>query len=332
MASPKRNQTTTSVLSALCYKDKLLLSYPEALALHSLRELDLPLLSTLNSPSPYISLEQGTKKDIIIATSIDSVVVYKIDEVNNINEICRWRPGISLTTSAISYTNEIVATGRADGIIQFWGFNEGSISKLWECAAHEASVNCIDFSSENNLLASSSRDCSCKIYNFQNQQLVKTLYFAEHDDTKNLPILSVKFSRSGDFLYTVAADQNSYITLWDVLENYKPIVTHRLHASPITAFTLSLDGFYLGIGTEDGFVKIMNTRTMEFEQDKEDMSAKVTALNFTWGSRNLIAAGSDGTLHSIANARGEGFFSKMSKVWVLTVFLLWIYLYLTNSS
>jgi len=120
------------------------------------------------------------------------------------------------------------------------------------------------------------------------------------------------------------------VTLWDVVENFKPITTHKVHASPISSFTLSLDGMYLGIGTVDGWVKILNTRTMEFEQDTEDMSAEVSALDFTWGSRNIITGGKDGTLHSLINSRGVGFFAKASKIWVISIFLLWIYLYLTS--
>lgn len=224
----------------------------------------------------------------------------------------------------------MIATGGADGKMKFWSFEGESSKKIWEISAHEAKINSIDFSSENNLVVSSSRDCTCKVFNYESQKLVKTLQFAEHDNTQNLPILGARFSKSGDFLYTVACDQYSYVTLWDVIENYKPITTHRVHASPVSSFTLSLDGFYLGIGTVDGWVKIMNTRTMELEQDKEDMDAEVSALNFTWGSRNLVAAGRDGTLHCLINSRGEGFFSKASKVWVFSIFLLWFYLYLTN--
>lgn len=81
MANLKNKSSSSHVLAVLCYKDKILLSNPEGLTLHSLRELDLPKLGDYASRSPFISLELGYKKDIIIATALDLVSVIKIDDL-----------------------------------------------------------------------------------------------------------------------------------------------------------------------------------------------------------------------------------------------------------
>lgn len=180
-------------------------------------------------------------------------------------------------------------------------------------------------------MASSSQDLTCAIFETQTGSRIKTLCFAEQSTSVDLPIVVNCFNTCGDLFYTIAVnDQNTYVAQWDIQQDWLPISSHRIHSAPATCAKLSRDGLSLGIGTEDGFVKILNTRTMELEQDKSSFSSQVNCVAFSVDGR-LLAAGSD-SLEVVLNQHSEGVFSKMSKVWVLGVFLLWLYLYLTGTN
>lgn len=182
--------------------------------------------------------------------------------------------------------------------------------------------------SDGNLVASASSDCTCLIFSIKDNKIFKTLQFAEHEDSQNLRFIGCKFSKSGDVLFTASCDQYSYLTQWD-METFLPITTYRIHAAPVKVFNISLDGFYLGIGTNDGWVKIINTRTMDFEKDSEDFARQVSALSFTYESRHLVVC-SGSEMKNIFNTRKEGAFSKVAKILMITLLLVWIYLSLKS--
>lgn len=177
-------------------------------------------------------------------------------------------------------------------------------------------------------MVSSSLDNTCVLHKVKDQKKVRTLEFAEHDHTRNLPFMGCRFSKNGSVLFTVSCDEYSYLTQWDT-QDLSAICTYRLHAAPVKSFTISLDGFFLGIGTVDGWTKIINTRTMDFERKTEEFSAPVSAFSFTYDSRHVVVC-SGKQFRNIFNTRGEGFFSKASKIWVISIFLLWFYLCLSS--
>lgn len=189
---------------------------------------------------------------------------------------------------------------------------------------HEGTITDLDMSSEGELLASSSLDCTCQIYSLKDMKKVKSLEFAEHDDSVNLPILGCKFSKSADSLFTISSDVYSYITQWDARE-LRPLATFRIHPAPVKFMSISLDGFFMGIGTSDGWAKILNLRTMDFERNMKDFESSTVAISFTYDSRCVVACSAD-EIKNVFNTRSEGFFSKASKIWVIFIFCLWIYL------
>ena len=194
---------------------------------------------------------------------------------------------------------------------------------------HNGTITSIDVSSDEDLIASASLDNTCGIFSLKYNRFIRRLQFAEHEESKNLPFYGCRFSKSGDILFTTSSDKYSYLTQWD-MESFLPIATYRMHASPIRLFTMSLDGFFLGLGSEDGWVKIVNTRTMDFERDSKDYSNNVSAMSFTYESRHAVTC-SEAEIKNVFNTRGEGVFSKASKIWVICIFLLWAYLYLRSN-
>lgn len=221
-----------------------------------------------------------------------------------------------------SYLNDFVLLGNSLGEVNYVNLETGLNVFSY---SHKAAVTGVDINYEDDLLVSASLDSTCVLYKASEKKKLKNLEFAEHSYSKNLPFMGCRFSKRGDVLFTVSCDEYSYLTQWDTRE-LAPICTYRLHAAPVQSFTLSLDGFFIGIGTVDGWVKIINTRTMDFERKTEEFVKGVDAFSFTYDSRHVVVA-SGKEFRNMFNTRGEGFFSKASKVWVISIFLLWFYLY-----
>ena len=221
-----------------------------------------------------------------------------------------------------SYLNDFVLLGNSLGEVNYVNLETGS--KVFSYS-HKAAVTGVDINYEDDMIVSASLDTTCALYKASEKKKLRNLEFAEHNHSKNLPFMGCRFSKRGDVLFTVSCDEYSYLTQWDTKE-LSPICTYRLHAAPVQTFNMSLDGFYIGIGTVDGWVKILNTRTMDFERKTEEFSKPVTAFTFTYDSRHVVVA-SGSEFRNMFNTRGEGFFSKASKVWVISIFLLWFYLY-----
>ena len=220
------------------------------------------------------------------------------------------------------YTNETLVTGDQDGQVRVY---DSSTYEEKLNYSHKGTITSLDISFDG-LIASASLDSTCALYSTKDRKKIKTLVFAEHENSRNLPFYGCKFSKSGDILFTLSSDEYSYVTQWD-LHEMLPAATFKIHTAPIKVFTMSLDGFFIGIGTSDGWVKVLNTRTMDFEMNSKEFDEPTSAISFTYDSRHLVLC-SGKEMRNAFNVRGEGFFSKASKVWVVFIFLLWIYLFL----
>ena len=252
-------------------------------------------------------------------------------EKGTASEIMRWEAaGDDITAVALSYNEEYLAVGDEKGQVNVW--NTQNKTKIQSLKRHIKAFESLDFSPETDLLCSSSKDTKCYIWKITTGELIRTLSFAEHDYTSDLPLTGAKFSKSGDIIYTLASSDFSYLTQWDILDNYKPISSHRIHSSPMNMMVIDIEGFYLGLASEDGWVKIMNTRTMELEQDNEEFTEKVTALAFTTDGKLIVSGSKKAGYSTVLNQHSEGFFSKASKVWMLSIFILWIYLLMRTDN
>ncbi|OMJ85434.1 hypothetical protein SteCoe_13277 [Stentor coeruleus] len=303
------------ISTALCYKNKLLLSFQGEPQLHlfQLSSQPYPHLSSFELKSHAICLDWGVKKDQILVGSEKGIYVLKINE-NQITLINKTI--IQAIKGVFSYLNESIMTGDTEGNIKV--LNSETFEELLSYK-HQGTITDLDMSSEGELLASSSLDGTCRIYSTKSMNKVKTLKFAEHNDSVNLPILGCKFSKSADSLFTISSDKYSYITQWDVKE-LKPLATFRIHPAPVKFMIISLDGFFMGIGTSDEWAKILNLRTMDFERNMKDFESSTTAISFTYDSRCVVAGSADG-IKNVSNTRSEGFFSKASKIWVFLYFV-----------
>jgi len=328
-AGPKEN---TLITSALCMTDKFLLSRadPPLLELYSFLQQER-LIDSYKIPGPATSLTWGAKTGSILVAVGEAALLLEVDSSLKLVQKNQINIPQSHSLAVLSYSNSLIGTAGENGVLQVWKQQGNTYSKVLSESLHTAPVTGLDFSPDEDLVATSSLDRSCKVFSLKESKLIKNLVFSQHEDSPDLAFQGVKFSRSGDILYTVACDTYTFVTQWDVLSEMRPISSHLIHASPTTCFSISQDGFFLGIGTEDGWVKTLNTRTMELERDSEDLSSAVKSISFTQESRHIIAV-ADNQFECIFHGRSEGLFSKASKIWVVCLFLLWLYLYLKNSS
>jgi len=83
-------------------------------------------------------------------------------------------------------------------------------------------------------------------------------------------------------LYTLNSDGKgpTYFTIWLLKAKIKPLKTMLLHDFPATAACLSVDGMVLGIGTADGYSKIINleNNTIKCENKSHEMIIKGVTL------------------------------------------------------
>lgn len=232
---------------------------------------------------------------------------------------------IDCCIGAFSYLNDFVLIGNNLGNVKLVNLLTGESVFNYD---HKGMITGVDISLDDELMVSASLDNTCVLHKVKEQKKLRTLEFAERDYSRNLPFMGCKFSKNGSVLFTVSCDEYSYLTQWDTHE-LMPICTYHLHVAPIKSFTMSLDGFFLGIGTVDGWVKILNTRTMDFERKTEEFTEAISSFTFTYDSRHVVVC-SGSQFRNIFNTRGEGFFSKASKIWVISIFLLWFYLCLSS--
>jgi len=89
---------------------------------------------------------------------------------------------------------------------------------------------------------------------------------------------------------------------------------------------MSDDGLYLGIGTCDGYAKVINNRFVEVEcagicHDDDFPSQSVA---FTSDSRYLVSVSPFLSYNFLPNVRPQGLFAKVTKWWVLIMILVYL--------
>ena len=128
-------------------------------------------------------------------------------------------------------------------------------------------------------------------------------------------------------------------------DSIDPIKTMKVNNHPITASCLRLwfflyiiistDGIFLGVGGADGTAKIINLRFFcdnshsivrhcDFEATAQPHDMVIKGISFTTDSRFLVSGATDFTYNFLANIRPEGWFSKVTKMWVLVMIIIYL--------
>lgn len=79
---------------------------------------------------------------------------------------------------------------------------------------------------------------------------------------------------------------------------------------------------YLGVTDTAGETKILNLRYLDIEAKQKTKNVK--SISFSSDSRHLLAGCSDGSYYFIHNVRPEGYFSKITKLGLLLMIIIYI--------
>ncbi len=150
---------------------------------------------------PVMGLATSPEKNLLVSTSFDySVLVWELDEVREIKQLMGHEAAVNV--AKFSNSGKLLATAGDDAKIFLWDFYKPVIPKTsrFILDEHTAKVVDIDFSRDNQYLASASWDHSIKIWDAETGKLVKSIF--GHDG----PVNSVKFSEDSQYLYSAGYD------------------------------------------------------------------------------------------------------------------------------
>mmetsp|Transcript_34928 Transcript_34928/g.31459 ORF Transcript_34928/g.31459 Transcript_34928/m.31459 type:complete len:167 (-) Transcript_34928:33-533(-) len=162
--------------------------------------------------------------------------------------------------------------------------------------------------------------------------MVKKLTFG--DSSSNLRFQYCFFSRDEHHIFTIQnplRDGNSYLTSWDLNNNLEPVKTIKLHNHAITATCMNTEGTFMGLGTVDGGSKVVNTRYVEVDCQDFAHDLIVKSVSFINDSRHLASVSADYTFYFLPNVRPEGWFSKITKMWVAAMIVIWFAMFINNQ-
>jgi len=228
-------------------------------------------------------------------------------------------------------------TGGLQGIITVWSLNKNGdkydVTKKSEIKHHSKAINHLGVSISDTLLVSASEDKTCRITNLDNGEMIKKLTFSDGPPT-NLRFTFCFFAHDEKFIYTIqnqVGQGPAYLTEWDIEAGFEPAETIKIHPEAVTSACMSQDGLYLGIGTVDGHVKIINARYVEIENQDQihDLIAKGVA--FAPDSRLLASVSPDYSYNFLPNVRPQGLFAKLTKFWVAAMILLYLFMSIKDS-
>ncbi|KAJ4812975.1 SEC12-like protein 1 [Rhynchospora pubera] len=188
---------------------------------------------------------------------------------------------------AFSTDGSKLAIGGEDG--HLWVFHWPSLDTLIDEPKAHKSFKDMDISLDSELLVSTSIDGSARLWKLTDGTPLMNL-----DRSAEEKIQCCRFSRDGmkPFLFcTVEKSGGNVVTVvWD-MATWKRLGFKRLLRKPISVLSVSLDGKYLALGSNDGDFCVVNVKKMEVQHwsRKVHLGASVSAIHFCPTERVVIS-------------------------------------------
>ncbi|RUS87815.1 hypothetical protein EGW08_004414 [Elysia chlorotica] len=238
-----------------------------------------------------------------------------------------------------------LATGGADGFLRLWNYPE--LTKLWEVQAHKNEIDDIDFSPDGTKIVTISRDKNGSVWSVKDGKKVIDLVWNQSNassyrfrccrygliegkkDKFNLYSVNIPVTRS--------STSHCYVSLWDA-NKYILKKTVKAGTDAISAFDVSPDGIFLGVGSISGNISVYISFSLQrMYHVKEAHSIFVTGLDFLPASEatravtgdfnyNLVSISADNTVRLHQSPERSSYSPMLVIVGVFAIIFLLFYL------
>ncbi|CAD5124273.1 DgyrCDS12565 [Dimorphilus gyrociliatus] len=238
--------------------------------------------------------------------------------------------------------NSLILTGGADGYLRVWK-NSSKIEMLYEVKAHSKEIEDISVHKSGHQIATVSKDGKCYLWRTENGSKIADLEVSGKDNTmylfKHCRFASVIDKPNQHHLFTshvplrrTKKPANCFLTKWDLGKN-QPLKCTETNNELISAFCISEDGSYIGIGTIPGSVSIYIAFSLQllynikechgiFVTDVEFLSSSDTTKRITNNDDfTLLTVSADHKImcHQVTPRR------TISAIWILLLVFALIY-------
>ncbi|XP_024514903.1 SEC12-like protein 1 [Selaginella moellendorffii] len=189
-----------------------------------------------------------------------------------------------------------VAFGGKDGRLRVLDW-PGLTTLIDEPKAHK-SIKDLDFSLDGALLASTSEDGPCRIWDLDKAMPLTSLHREKAESFG-----FCRFSRNGShpFLFVAAfRDGKGYVAVWEIAK-WSRLGSKKFLDCEISALATSCDGKRLALGGMDGAVSVIEVKSMQKRQYVERAdTCGITLLEMSPNSRALLSVSADGNVRVTA--------------------------------
>jgi len=283
------------------------------------------------------------EKDWFAVAIEDSVELYKINpKTGKFTFMIKFQADFHAENAHVNsvefiYENKSVVTGGNDGVVRVWKLEIDKdqdtvteVNQFKSYKSHSNPITHLDVTFDQELVASvaSGDEKKVLIHDFQTGNLLNELTFSEKLGQENMAFHGCIFSVSRRYLYTLASEEGkgSYVTRWDAKsEEFKNLNTIKVSNIHCTNFSMSYDGFYIAIGSNNGYIKSLNTRYMEVDRNDAHHSGKIECVDFTSDTRFILTCDKEGIYCFVPNMRAPGTMRAVFQYLSVGMFVFFIY-------
>ncbi|XP_054272971.1 cleavage stimulation factor subunit 1 [Macrosteles quadrilineatus] len=244
---------------------------------------------------PGLDLEYETEVDV----TAPEPALYETAYVTSHKANCR--------AGAFSFDGQLVATGSVDSSIKILDVDRmlakscpDGLEPTTDTQGHPVirtlydhleEVTCLEFHPKEPFLASGSRDCTIKFFDYAKASVKKA--FKTLTDVEQVKCMS--FHPTGDFL--VVGTNHPVIRLYDFNTGqcYVCNVPSHQHTAGITAIKFAQNARYFASSSRDGSIKLwdgVSNRCVNTFTDAHD-GAQVCSIQFTRNAKYMLSSGKD---------------------------------------